>query len=85
MYVDMFPPPVLDCTALPERVGHIRITVPERDFERDERVFAQVLRSVRITPWLNWWARLPGLPLMCNWEQRVPAHLAIVWVRLHAG
>jgi hypothetical protein len=26
MYVDMFPPPVLDCTARPERVGHIRIS-----------------------------------------------------------
>jgi hypothetical protein len=28
----------------------IVFTAPERDFERDERVFAQVLRSVRITP-----------------------------------
>jgi hypothetical protein len=27
----------------------------------------------------------PGLPLVCNLEQRVPAHLAIVRVRLHAG
>ena len=34
----------------PDGVLFIVFTAPERDFERDERVFAQVLRSVRIAP-----------------------------------
>jgi beta-barrel assembly-enhancing protease len=34
----------------PDGVLFIVFTAPERDFERDERVFSQVLRSVRITP-----------------------------------